>query len=220
MNSFPISSIKNLGPFRLLLKWDCEISRPLLNHILKLQKVLNQLKLPHLAYSIKSYNELALVFKQPSNLPEGFFTDINDEVSLIDERLPSKTHVIKVKYHHESADMDQIIQHTKLNREKIIELHTKPLYDVHFVGFLPGFMYLGGMDKRINMPRKTSPNQVRKGSVAIAGMQTGIYPQSSPGGWTIIGTTSHSFFNADVNPPMKIIPGDYIKFEAQDKRDD
>ncbi|MCL4146818.1 UNVERIFIED_CONTAM: hypothetical protein GTU68_015266 [Idotea baltica] len=64
------------------------------------------------------------------------------------------------------------------------------------MGFLPGFAYLGGMDERLSMPRKEKPRiRVPKGSVGIAGKQTGIYPVQSPGGWQLIGKTEVDLFN-------------------------
>lgn len=220
MNRFLISSIKNLGPYRVLLKWDYVIDRHLLNHILKVQFILNELDIHHFENAVKGYNELALFFKEQPSLTEEILSDINEKAMLLDENPSYKTHVIKVNYHQNSADMDRLIEHTQLNLAKIIELHTQPMYDVHFVGFLPGFVYLGGMDKRLFIPRKISPDKVPKGSVAIAANQTGIYPQTSPGGWTIIGTTSHSLFDSNLIPPMDINAGDYLKFEAQHFEDD
>ena len=74
--------------------------------------------------------------------------------------------------------------------EEVIRLHTAPTYLNYMLGFLPGFCYLGGLDKRLHTPRLTTPRvKIPAGSVGIAGSQTGIYPLESPGGWQLIGQT-------------------------------
>lgn len=82
------------------------------------------------------------------------------------------------------------------------------------LGFLPGFAYMGLLDDRIVAPRKAQPRtRVEKGSVGIAGRQTGIYPVDSPGGWQIIGKTNIELFNPDnLESPTLLQPGDIVKF--------
>ena len=81
-------------------------------------------------------------------------------------------------------------------------------------GFLPGFMYLGGLDSKLQIPRKTIPNRrVLKGSVAVGGSQTGIYPSDSPGGWYVIGNTPINLFDAsNLNQTVAIPDSNYVKF--------
>ena len=74
-------------------------------------------------------------------------------------------------------------------------------------------MYLGGLDQRLEVPRKSSPGMIKKGDVAIAGSQTGIYPSYSPGGWHVIATTTEDIFSITNDPPIMVQAGDYIKFE-------
>ncbi|MBW1297375.1 5-oxoprolinase subunit PxpB [Aquimarina litoralis] len=97
--------------------------------------------------------------------------------------------------------------------DEIISLHTTPLYTIHFIGFLPGFLYLSGLDEKLITPRKSNPSRlVQQGSVAIGGNQTGIYPSDSPGGWHVIGSTPVSFFDVNSDPCCFAKPGDQLKF--------
>ena len=81
-------------------------------------------------------------------------------------------------------------------KDIIIEKHISAQYLVYFLGFSPGFPYIGGMDKSLETPRLKSPRtKVPAGSVAIGGKQTGIYPMQSPGGWNIVGNTPVQNFN-------------------------
>jgi len=100
-----------------------------------------------------------------------------------------------------------------LTPREIVEIHSQPIYDVHFIGFLPGFPYLAGIDERLHISRRSQPRvRVPAGSVAIAGGQTGIYPMESPGGWHIIGHTDTSLFDPHVHPPSLLSLGSKIRF--------
>ncbi len=121
---------------------------------------------------------------------------------------------IPVKYGQEDGpDLKNMSEKLKISEEKIIEIHTQSLYRIFMIGFMPGFPYLGGLDKRISFPRLSTPRKiVPEGSVGIAGLQTGIYPFDSPGGWNIIGRTDKKLFNADNNPPALLSSGLNLKF--------
>ena len=83
------------------------------------------------------------------------------------------------------------------------------------VGFLPGFAYMGEVDERIKQPRRPQPRtKVPKGSVGIAGFQTGVYPLETPGGWQIIGRTETEFFLPNDDPPSLLRPGERVRFIA------
>jgi inhibitor of KinA len=112
-----------------------------------------------------------------------------------------------------ALDIHDIAKEKKLTAPEIINLHTAKRYRVYMIGFLPGFAYMGEIDKRIAMPRKTQPRtKVEAGSVGIAGMQTGIYPFDSPGGWQIIGKTPVKLFDKEKSDPVLLQPGDEIEF--------
>ena len=108
-----------------------------------------------------------------------------------------KTIKIPVCYEGEFApDIDRVSSHTRMSIEEIIHKHTKGKYLIYFLGFSPGFPYIGGMDLKLETPRLNSPRiSVPAGSVAIGGKQTGIYPIQSPGGWNIIGRTPLQLFD-------------------------
>ena len=121
---------------------------------------------------------------------------------------------IPVCYENEfSPDLESLAQHCKLTTEEVIALHCQPNYLVHMLGFLPGFLYLGGLSDKLFCPRKSTPAiSIPAGSVAIGGNQTGIYPVSSPGGWHIIGRTPLNLFDPNSEQPFIANPLDKIKF--------
>lgn len=110
-------------------------------------------------------------------------------------------------------DLANIAAHTGLSVDEIIRIHSEAEYTVFFIGFQPGFAYLGGMPAGLTTPRRSSPRQaVPAGSVAIGGAQTGVYPKTSPGGWQILGHTDVVLFDPSRNEPSLWMPGDRVKF--------
>ena len=121
---------------------------------------------------------------------------------------------IPVCYEQEFApDMDKVMKHTGYSNDEIIEKHSSGEYLVYFIGFSPGFPYIGGMDHTLTTPRLTTPRKiVPTGSVAIGGSQTGIYPLQSPGGWNIIGRTHLTLFQTENINNSLIKIGNKIQF--------
>lgn len=123
---------------------------------------------------------------------------------------------IPVCYESEyGKDLHALAKAKRILPEELIHLHSRQNYQLIFYGFLPGFMYLSGLDPQLSQPRKSIPDRViQAGSVAIGGDQTGIYPMESPGGWHVIGRTPIPFFDPKNNPPVWAKPGDEIRFYA------
>jgi KipI family sensor histidine kinase inhibitor len=112
-----------------------------------------------------------------------------------------------------APDLADIAKSASMTVEKVVELFTSRTYRVFMLGFLPGFAYMGEVGERIAVPRHKTPRQkVAKGSVGIAGRQTGIYSLESPGGWRIIGRTDTELFSPDNDPPCFLRPGDSVRF--------
>lgn len=130
------------------------------------------------------------------------------------EKIESQILEIPVRYGGKSGeDLKDLEKILSISQEQIIDIHSSKSYYVFMVGFSPGFPYLGGLDKRLECPRLSTPRvEVPAGSVAIADKQTGIYPLKSSGGWRIIGNTNLKLFDETKNSPSLISPGMKIKF--------
>ncbi len=112
-----------------------------------------------------------------------------------------------------AIDLDSIAEFSGLTSDEVISIFLERTYNVFMIGFLPGFAYMGVVDERIAMPRKKTPRtKVPKGSVAIGGGQTGVYPLESPGGWNIIGRTEMVMFDPHADPFCPLNAGDRVKF--------
>ncbi len=121
---------------------------------------------------------------------------------------------IPVEYGGEAGpDLDEVARHTGLSPSEVVRRHCAAEYTVYFLGFLPGFPYLGGLDSTLAMPRRREPRiAVPAGSVGIGSEQTGIYPWTSPGGWQLIGRTSVQLFDAASSSPALLSAGDTVRF--------
>lgn len=115
-------------------------------------------------------------------------------------------------------DLEDIANQAKIPAREVIRLHSSATYRVHFLGFTPGFAYLGGLPEALHMPRLSRPRrQVPAGTVAIAGSQAGVYPVDSPGGWQLIGRTPVRVFDPNATRPALLGSGDLVKFSAIDR---
>ena len=124
---------------------------------------------------------------------------------------PGRLHRIPVNY--DGPDIAEVGERLQLSRERIIEIHSRPIYRVFLVGFVPGWAYLGPLPDELVLPRREVPRtQVPAGSVAIAGRQSGVYPLPTPGGWHLIGRTSVKLCLPDSDPPCLFRAGDRVKF--------
>ncbi len=137
------------------------------------------------------------------------------KLPLPDKHVPNRLITIQVCYDSSlSPDLATLAKKINLSIEAVIDRHTRRTYLVHMLGFLPGFLYLGGLDERLTYPRKSTPAlSVPAGSVGIGGDQTGVYPVQSPGGWHIIGRTPQALFTPDSKTPFIANPLDEICFK-------
>jgi len=210
-------SIRPFGVHAILIEWPNRVEETILDDILQFTKFLKSECLKNENWEIvPAYNSLTLIhrdkpiaFKEFKKKLEIWYSE-KREIGVGEKylwRLP-------VCYDLEfGIDFSSVSQQLNKSIEEIISLHTENIYTLYGIGFLPGFMYLGGLPKELEVPRLSEPRaKVLKGSVGLAGKQTGIYPQESPGGWNIIGSCSVPMFNPQKNEPCFISVGDKVQF--------
>jgi KipI family sensor histidine kinase inhibitor len=120
---------------------------------------------------------------------------------------------VEIAVTYDGPDLDEVAAATRLSPEEVVARHARTEYLVAFIGFAPGFAYLVGGDKRLQVSRRPEPRErVPAGSVGLAGPYTGIYPRESPGGWQLIGRTEATLFDAARTPPALLAAGDRVQF--------
>lgn len=116
----------------------------------------------------------------------------------------------------QGPDLADVAQNSGLSEKQVVELHASVDYVVWFLGFQPGFPYLGSLPEQLHTPRRAEPRLiVPAGSVGIGGSQTGIYPLATPGGWQLIGHTAIKLFDPRRDEPILLRPGDTVRFVPQ-----
>lgn len=135
------------------------------------------------------------------------------------EPLPLEGRVVELPVVYGGAGgphLADVVAHTGLSVDEIVERHSTPLYPVYALGSHPGYCYLGGMDPRIATPRRKVPVlSIPAGAVSIGGAQTGVSASAGPSGWNTIGSTVMRFFDPAQDPPALLQPGDALRFRVE-----
>ena len=223
MQSIKPIAYKTFGNFAVLIDWQTIIDEHILNDMLQFKNNINHHFHRDIQDIVIGYNSLTVIFKDEienfSNLKNRL-----QEIYRKDSVVKKEQHFlweIPVCYDMSfGIDLEEISLKSGLSINEIVRLHSKPLYTVFFIGFLPGFLYLGGLDEQLFFDRRPDPRlKVEKGTVAIGGKQTGVYPEQSAGGWNCIGKTPISFFNVNEAKPCFAKSGDKIKFVSISKEE-
>ena len=197
-DTFKLPTISPASDRSIMIQFNTEISEYIHQQIHFYSALLLELHKDKISNLSPAYNSILIRLKEGVSLwrtiakLKQLFSQ-NQEIKVADKRKIK----IPVCYEGEFApDLARVAAHTGLSIEEIAHKHTTGKYLIYFLGFSPGFPYIGGMDPNLESPRLESPRTiVPAGSVAIGGKQTGIYPIQSPGGWNIIGRTPLTLFN-------------------------
>ena len=206
------------GDTLLLVEFEQTIDPTVNERVIVLSKRL-QRRLGHLVRDIvPSYCSVGIHFDPLSTDLAALERVVGEESRLVDQQASPPTGApieIDVRYGgSDGPDLEAVAQWAGCSREEVIERHAGQIYRVYMLGFVPGFCYMGRVDRRIAAPRRSVPrDRVPAGSVGIAGEQTGVYPIVTPGGWQLIGRTSVVMFDPSREDPSLLHPGDLVRFK-------
>ena len=214
--------IFQLNERSILIQLESNFDPETLNILLSLKTQVQQKYSELILEVINTYNSLLITYKSTINNFYDVKEQLLEDCHAVDEAFKPQAKLIKIPVCYDeqfALDSEQMTDATGLDFREIINRHTKPEYRVYFIGFLPGFPYLGGLDSSLYCRRKQNPrSRIEMGSVGIAGNQTGIYPSTSPGGWQIIGKTPVKLFDKENSTsPSLLSPGDRLTFESISK---
>ncbi|HIW39507.1 MAG TPA: 5-oxoprolinase subunit PxpB [Candidatus Eubacterium pullicola] len=210
------AKILTAGDSALLIEFEQKIA-PEINaqitafvHLLKEQHIEGVTDLiPAFASLLINYDPRVIGYKDlKARIEELLKIEVSEEAS------EARVFEIPVCYGGEyGPDIANIAENAGLSEQEVIEIHCSKDYLIYMLGFLPGFVYLGGLDERIHTPRLANPRiSIHAGSVGIAASQTGIYPLNSPGGWQLLGMTPVKTYDPERETPILVEAGDYIRF--------
>lgn len=194
-----------------------EISEEVNARVLALCGAIDEAKIPGIINCVPGYHTL-LVEYDPLQLTYGQTAGLVRPMTSSGRReVQGRIVELPVCYGGElGPDLEAVAAHTGLVPEEVISRHAGNTYRVYMLGFRPGFPYLGGLDPALATPRLPTPrHRIEGGSVGIAGAQTGVYPEASPGGWNLIGRTPVKLFDEKRGPLLR--PGDDLRFVPVDR---
>jgi len=202
------------GEKALLINFKNEISPEVHQHVKICYFYLKSLKLNGIEALIPAYNSLTVVFNIDKIERKTLKVLLENIPFEKETKIATSSKTVKIPVCYDVSlgiDLKEVSLKLNLSISKIIELHASKPYLVYMLGFAPGFMYLGGLDKRLHIPRKKTPRlKIHAGAVGLADQQTGVYPLETPGGWQIIGQTPLSLFNP--KQPSLVEMGNFVQF--------
>ena len=205
-----------LGETAVVLELEPPVTLATQKRIWRLTQRLGEI--PEVVEAIPGMNNITVVLRNPHSLALDAIERLQRwwEES---EALEPESRYIEIPVVYGTAagpDLGEVARHAGLTEKQLVELHSSIDYVVWFLGFQPGFPYLGGLPEQLATPRRDEPRlQVPAGSVGIGGAQTGIYPIATPGGWQLIGHTPLPLFDPHRDEPVLLRPGDTVRFIPQ-----
>lgn len=209
------------GDLALVVEFGNEISTACNGRVRQLNQRLRKNEIKGIMETVPTFRSL-LVYYNPSIITYKKLCSYIESFSKEDGDMEVTTNriiEIPVCYGGQyGEDLCDVAKHVGMGEAEVIQLHSGVDYLIYMIGFLPGFPYLGGLDKRLVTPRLPNPRtSIPAGSVGIGGEQTGVYPMESPGGWRLIGRTPLKLYDSDREKPTLYEAGDYIHFQPIDE---
>lgn len=211
-----------LGDEAIVIEVGYEITKEATNLVRSITRQLEEAAIDTIVEVIPAFTTVTVFyevttqfkFKDMKNLLEKMLVEITES-----DTVAQRTIEIPVYYGGEyGPDLEFVALHNKLTVEQVIEIHSKGTYEVNMIGFAPGFPFIGGMAESIATPRRSTPRlRIPERTVGIAGMQTGVYPIETPGGWQLIGRTPMDLFLPNEEIPSLLQAGDRIVFKPISK---
>jgi inhibitor of KinA len=220
----PEYAIYSLGDQAVTLTFGEEINDAHHRRVLRLEHALRGNQLPGLKDIVIAYSSITIYYDASvvqrhvgSDSAFAYWKTVLEEAVSNEKPISyNEPALVRIPVCYEKAyapDMEHVCETLRLTADEVVGLHTRKIYTVYMIGFLPGFPYMGTVDERLRISRRDKPRQrIAAGSVGLAGIQTGIYPMDSPGGWQIIGRTPVVMFDRHAQIPAFLSPGDRIQF--------
>ena len=209
-----------VGDSALTLELGDRIDPALNARVRALDQALAERSLSGLVEAVPSYRSLLVRYDPRKTDFAGLAAELLERAGRPGAVAPAgRRHMIPTRYGGEDGpDLAPVARSLGLSEGELMRLHAAQEQTAFMLGFMPGFAYLGLLPESLETPRRATPRtRVPRGSVAVAGRQSGIYPASSPGGWNLIGRTNLALFDPWADSPSLILPGDLVRFVSVDE---
>jgi len=187
---------KLFGSSAVLVEWPATISKDIIQDIISFERKVKEID--SILDTIIAYNSLLIRYQNPIVNNEIIISQLKTKYEASSYSIKQDQFLWQIPVCYDVSfgiDLEEIACKKKCSVTEIIRLHTEGDYLVYFIGFQPGFLYLGGLHQNLHIPRKSNPRvRVDKGSVGIGGSQTGVYPQDSSGGMEYFRKVTTKFF--------------------------
>jgi KipI family sensor histidine kinase inhibitor len=210
----PPRRLREAGDSALLLELAPRIDAEVNARAIAIANNVRRAALPGVRDIVPTYRSVAVFFDPLHTMLESVTASLEDASKQPAPVERSKLTEVPVAYGGENGpDLPAVARYASASEEEVVRRHSSMTYRVFMLGFVPGFTYMGPVDESIAAPRHATPRaNVPAGSVGIAGRQTAIYPQDTPGGWQIIGRTRTRLFDETRTPPFLFAAGDEVRF--------
>jgi KipI family sensor histidine kinase inhibitor len=168
---------------------------------------------------VPTYRSLTIQFDPAATDYDALIRLLNEETAnLAPRNAAGRRWRVPVVYGGEyGSDLEEVAEIHGLTPNQVIDIHSSAIYRIYMIGFLPGFTYLGGLDKRIATSRRLHPRaKIPAGTIMIGGEQAGIAPMDMPSGWHNLGLTPVRPYAPERDPVFLFAAGDEIIFEPVD----
>jgi len=208
-------TFKRYGDSALLIELEQKIDPDINDKIFELTRALEKLPVGGIRFCIPAYSSLVIGFDPVKTSFSKLCENITNLSLHQKQKRQQRNITIPVCYEKDYApDLEWLSQEKGIPPGELARIHYSTMYRVFMLGFLPGFAYMGLLPRQLQCERKPIPRKrVPVGSVGLAGLQTGIYPSESPGGWQIIGRTPLRLFDSEKEPHFLFQQGDLVIFQ-------
>jgi inhibitor of KinA len=212
----PDNRIVAMGDSAVAVQFEQRIDARLNARAIQVAGLVEAGRFPGVRDVVPTYCSVAVYFDPLRTTVDRLIAWLADIVASVENAPPGDGEVIRVPVCYDGdfgPDLQSVATCAGLSVAEVVETHAAPVYRVFMLGFVPGFAYMGTLDARIAAPRHSTPRlKVQAGSVGIAGLQTGIYPTDTPGGWRLVGRTPLRPFDLSRPAPFLFKAGDRVQF--------
>lgn len=208
--------IKPAGDSALVVEFEERIDPAVSARVLDLDRALAEAKLPGVQETLPTYRTLLIRLDPLAADPEALTARIAAMAAAArSDAKPGRLWRIPVGYGGAlGEDLEDVARARGLTTDEVVRLHATAIYHVYMLGFVPGFVYLGGLDPRLHISRRVNPRlKVPAGTISIGGQQAAVQSIEAPSGWHILGRTPVRVFDMRRQEPFLIRPGERVTFE-------